>query len=107
MWSARSAECPLIVQSSQRVVSREVVSSSMRACRVGRYWYSNAALGPWCVLGDVTTVRNFSQIGQSHREVLSYVKTKLRDERRTYLGVAHAIVYSVVSRTRSLTSCRR
>lgn len=50
----RPAAFPLIVDSSQdSTVSKEVVivSSSVACARVvwGRYWYSNAALGPWCV----------------------------------------------------------
>lgn len=50
-----------VVRQYDSTVSREVVVSSLVACaRVvwGRYWYSNAALGPWCVSGFTTERAN-------------------------------------------------
>lgn len=128
-----------------RVVSREVIVSACARVMWGGYWYSNAALGPWCVLeqpGEMEPCNTRdhvpftfckrqclipSYLQNSHMRHFDFLDNKglvlyvrlgiqltlmvttivefwLNSSR---VSMARLVIHFVLSRTRSLTSCRR
>lgn len=97
--AASTAAFPLIVDSSQdSTVSKEVVivSSSVACARVvwGRYWYSNAALGPWCMLS-----------GPYSRVLLQLARCGLRGKRRCTSALTAKCSVCILSCASDYTMC--